>query len=343
MRIDIVIPNWNGKDLLRACLDSIKRQVHTDYSIIVVDNGSEDGSPELLRKYYPEVNLLSWPENRGFSVAVNAGIELSTAALIFLLNNDTELHENCLQELAAAAERYKDAGFFAAKMLNYHDHSILDGAGDAFLRGGVGYRLGTMERDGALYSTPRYCFGACAGAAMYRKEMLQETGCFDEDFFAYLEDVDLNFRANSRGKKCYYVPQAEVYHVGSATTGSKINDFTVRLSTRNNCNILLKNYPLLLLFRFAPVIFLYQFFWFCFVVKKKQIPAYFKGLWSFVENFPEIYAKRRQNLAKQTLSPGQLAVMMTDAEREVIDSIMARRREKAQGNQLFAIYKKLFL
>ncbi len=343
MQIDIVIPNWNGKDLLRACLDSLKQQVFTDYSVIVVDNGSSDGSLEMLQSHYPEVLLISWPENRGFSVAVNAGIKASTAPLLFLLNNDTELHKDCLQELVNTAEKQKQADFFAAKMLNFHDHTLLDGAGDAYLRGGVGYRLGTMERDSELYSTPGQLFGACAGAAVYRRSMLEETGCFDEDFFAYLEDVDLNLRANSRGKICWYVPGAKVYHVGSATTGSKINAFTVSLSTRNNFYILLKNYPLSLLLRFVPVILIYQFFWFCFVVKKNQVPAYCKGLWDFMVNAPKIYAKRKQNLVKQTVSNSQLAAIMKKAESSVIDSIMARRRGKGQGNVLFSAYKKIFL
>lgn len=343
MQIDIVIPNWNGKGLLQACLDSLKRQSYTDYSVIVVDNGSNDGSKELLQDNYPEVLLISWPQNRGFSVAVNAGIKAGSAPLVFLLNNDTELHEDCLQELVNAADKKPEVDFFAAKMLNYHKRYKLDGAGDAFLRGGVGYRIGTMEADGELYSLPRYVFGVCAGAALYRRKMLQETGCFDEDFFAYLEDVDLNLRANSRGKKCWYVPDARVYHVGSATTGSKINDFTVSLSTRNNFNILLKNYPFSLLLRFALVIVIYQFFWFCFVVKKNQIPAYCKGLWSFVVNFPKIFAKRKENLSKQTVSNSQLAAIMSRAESDVVDSIMARRHAKGQGNLLFDVYKKIFL
>jgi GT2 family glycosyltransferase len=343
MQIDIVIPNWNGKNLLRACLDSLKQQVHKDFAVIVVDNGSSDGSQELLQNNYPEVQLIAWPENRGFSVAVNAGIEASTAPLIFLLNNDTELHKDCLHELTKAAAKQKQADFFATKMLNYHHRDMLDGAGDAFLRGGVGYRIGTMEMDSDLYTKQRQVFGVCAGAALYRREMLEDTGCFDEDFFAYLEDVDLNLRANSRGKKCWYVPEAQVYHVGSATTGSKINDFTVSLSTRNNFNILLKNYPLTLFLRFAPVIVIYQFFWLCFVVKKKQISAYCKGLWSFVVNAPKIYAKRKSNLAKQTVSNNQLAAIMSSAENDVIESIMARRHEQGKGNLLFSIYKKIFL
>ncbi len=343
MRIDIVIPNWNGKDLLRACLESLKQQVFTDFTVIIVDNGSRDGSLEMLENNYPEVQVISWAENRGFSVAVNAGIRASTASLVFLLNNDTELHKNCLQELAEAAVEQNDADFFAAKMVNYYDHKMLDGAGDAFLRGGVGYRLGTMEKDSALYSVPGPVFGACAGAALYRKSMLQETGCFDEDFFAYLEDVDLNLRANSRGKICWYVPEAKVYHVGSASTGSKINAFTVSLSTRNNFYILLKNYPLGLLLRFAPVIVIYQFFWFCFLLKNKQVPAYCKGIWGFMRNFPLIFAKRKQNLAKQSISNKCLAAIMRNAEGQVIDSIMARRYAKGQGNLLFTVYKKIFM
>ena len=343
MRIDIVIPNWNGKDLLRACLDSLRQQEYRDFSVIVVDNGSSDGSQELLATDFPEVKLISWPENRGFSVAVNAGVAAGSAPLVFLLNNDTELDPSCLQELAHAAETLPEADFFATKMLNYHDHSILDGAGDAFLRGGVGYRLGTMERDSELYSTPRSVFGCCAGAALYRRAMLEEIGCFDEDFFAYLEDVDLNLRANSRGKTCFYVPQAKVYHVGSASTGSKINDFTVSLSTRNNLNILLKNYPLSLLVRFAPVILIYQFFWFCFVVKKRKLVAYCKGLWDFLVNVPQIYPKRKAMLRLQTVSPAQLGLLMCQAEGDVIDSIMARRQEQKKGNQLFRLYKKFFL
>ena len=343
MRIDIVIPNWNGKELLQACLESIRQQEYKEFSIIVVDNGSVDGSQDLLQASYPEITLISWPENRGFSVAVNAGIAAGSAPLVFLLNNDTELAPDCLRELARAAGEQPEADFFATKMLNYHDHSRLDGAGDSFLRGGVGYRLGTMELDSEDYSLSRQVFGCCAGAALYRRAMLEEVGTFDEDFFAYLEDVDLNLRANSQGKKCWYIPQAKVYHVGSATTGSKINDFTVSLSTRNNFNLILKNYPLSLLLRCVPVLLIYQFFWFCFVVKKGKVWAYCKGIWSFLAGFPTIYLKRHGLIAKQTLSTAQLAQMMKAAEKDVIDSIMARRSERAQGNSLFSLYKKLFL
>lgn len=343
MQIDIVIPNFNGKRFLRSCLESLQQQSYSNFRVIVVDNGSKDGSVELLRQEYPEVQLIDWDENRGFSAAVNGGINAGSAPLVFLLNNDTELDEHCLAELAAAAGKHKGYDFFAAKMLNYNDREYLDGAGDAFLRGGVGYRLGTMEKDSELYDVSRQVFGACAGAALYRREFFQELGLFDEDFFAYLEDVDLNLRANSRGKKCYYVPAARVYHIGSATTGSKINDFTVKLSTRNNFCILVKNYPAALLLRFAPAICVYQFFWFCFVIKKQQFFAYLKGIVEFIKILPLMVSKRKENLQKATVDSSGIALIMRTAETEVIQSIMKRREERGQGNQLFSIYQRLFL
>ncbi len=343
MRIDIVIPNFNGKLFLRNCLDSIQQQSCTDFKVIVVDNGSTDGSVELLSDEYPWVKGVFWAENRGFSEAVNAGIAAGSAPLVFLLNNDTELDKQCLELLVAAAQEKGEYDFFAAKMLNYHDRTLLDGAGDAFMRGGVGYRLGTMEADSDHYSNARQVFGACAGAALYRREFFNDQGAFDEDFFAYLEDVDLNLRANSRGSKCWYVPEARVYHIGSATTGSKINAFTVRLSTRNNLCILVKNYPLSLLLRFTPAICVYQFFWLCFVIKKFQLVAYLKGLLGFLKIMPVMLAKRKTNLELSTLDNSEFAALMCSAEREVILSIMRRRNQHGKGNMLFSLYMRLFL
>ena len=343
MQIDIVIPNFNGKVFLPACLDSLQRQSYSEFHVIVVDNGSSDGSVELLRLKYPEVEVIALAENTGFSAAVNGGIQAATAPLIFLLNNDTELDEYCLERLIAAAESKLEFDFFASKMLNYHDRSVLDGAGDTFMRGGVGYRIGTMEKDSEYYSTARQVFGACAGAALYRREFFEELGHFDEDFFAYLEDVDINLRANSRGKKCWYVPDARVYHIGSATTGSKINSFTVSLSTRNNLCLIVKNYPFSLLFRFAPAICIYQFFWLCFVIKKRQFVAYVQGLFKFIKIFPLMIGKRKSNLSAQTLDYHELAKLMNKAEGEVIQSIMQRREARGQGNQLFSFYQRLFL
>lgn len=343
LHVDIVIPNFNGVEFLDTCLRSILRQTYPFFSIIVVDNGSVDSSLELVRKQYPMVHLISWPQNKGFSPAVNAGISAGTSPLIFLLNNDTELEEDCLEKLVAAATFHVEYDFFAAKMLSYRERHLLDGAGDGFLRGGVGYRLGTMEKDEARYNQPGRVFGACAGAALYRRELFDSIGLFDEDFFAYLEDVDFNLRANSRGRKCYYVPEARVFHIGSATTGSKINGLTVRLSTRNNLNLLVKNYPLVLFLRFALAIFVYQLCWFAFVVKKRQVAAYVRGVVAFVGNIPLMIKKRKEVLAGTTLTSDELADIVLAAERDVISSIMHRRQAQGKTNRLLSLYSRLFL
>lgn len=341
--IDIIIPNWNGKDLLADCLVSIGRQSYWKYTITVVDNGSVDGSVELLRERFPEVHVISFSHNRGFSVAVNAGITLGNNPLIFLLNNDTELATDCLEKLVSASRKYDDA-FFAPKMLSFNERDVLDGAGDGFLRGGVGYRLGTMEKDGPVYNKPGQVFGTCGGAAFYRRSLLDNIGLFDEYFFAYLEDVDLNFRANRAGFTCRYVPEAWVYHVGSATTGSKINPFTVQLSTRNNLFLLVKNYPASLFFRFLPAICIYQFFWFLFIIKKRQIWGYLSGIAGFFRGLPSILKKRKHVQS----TPGgipykELAERILKAELDVVNSIMCRRESQGKGNSLLQMYVKIFL
>jgi len=340
--IDIVIPTWNGKQLLGPCLASICNQSFTSFRVIVVDNGSTDGSADYIRAGFPEVRLIGLDANRGFSAAVNAGIAAGEAPLIFLLNNDTELAPDCLAKLAAAAAG-SDDDFFAPKMLSFHQREILDGAGDGFLRGGVGYRLGTMERDSEVYNRSRRVFGACGGAALYRRAMFDRVGLFDEDYFAYLEDVDFNFRANRAGFTCRYVPAARVFHIGSATSGSRINSFTVRLSTRNNFFLLLKNYPWSFFIRFLAPILIYQFFWLLFVIKKGQLGGYTAGIAGFFGNIGPVLAKRKTTLAARGISDRELIRRVLEAEQDVIDSIMRRRQSQGKGNGMLKLYARLFL
>ena len=340
--LDIVIPNYNGKQFLETCLDSIFQQTFTLFQVIVVDNGSADGSVAYLHEAYPAVRVIALRENTGFSAAVNRGIAAGDSPLVFLLNNDTELAPDCLTELVRAAEQHTDA-FFAPKMLSYHERSILDGAGEGYLRGGVGYRLGTMERDSAVYNEPRRVFGACGGAALYRRSLFGQVGMFDEDFFAYLEDVDLNFRANRAGFTCRYVPAARVYHIGSATTGSKINPFTVRLSTRNNLFLLLKNYPFPLFFRFLPAILVYQFFWLLFVVKKGQFRSYCAGLVALLRGARLMLRKRKNTLDAPGITDQELIGLILRAENDVVQSIMRRRESQGKGNGLLRVYGRIFL
>ena len=338
--VTVIIPNWNGRAFLPACLSSLARQSASDFGVLLVDNGSEDGSVAFVREHFPFVKCLALPENRGFSAAVNAGIKACSSPWLFLLNNDAEVEEHCLERLIAATRHYSEEDFFAVKMVNFHDRTMLDGAGDAALRAGVGYRLGTMEKDLGQYNEDRPVFGACAGAALYSRRLFERIGLFDEDFFAYLEDVDLNFRACRAGLRCHYLAEAVVYHIGSATSGARISPLTVRLSTRNCFFVCAKNYSLPCLPRLLPAILIFQAAWLIFAIKKRQFLPWLQGV---IEALPSLPRMRRKFRHGTALSGHQFINQIIKAERQAIASIMARRGQQGKGNALLVLYQKIFL
>lgn len=342
-RIDIVIPNWNGRSMLGHCLTSLQQQTARNFRVIVVDNGSEDGSADYVHRDFPDVTVICLRENTGFSRAVNCGIEAATADWILLLNNDMEVAPDCLEHLQSAVADYNDYDFFALKMLDFHGREYLDGAGDGILRGGVGYRLGTMEKDQQMYQHNRETFGACAGAALYSRHFFSSVGLFDPDFFAYLEDVDLNLRARRYGLRCLYLSEALVYHVGSATSGSKINPLTIRLSTRNNLWVVAKNYSLSLLLRFILPFLIYQLAWLCFCAKKGMVVPYLQGLVEGLRALGKMRKKQQGRDDSQLVPIHQFGDMIVAAESDVIHSIMARRSSVGKGNFLLKLYRALFL
>ena len=340
--ITIIIPNLNGKRFLRICLDSVIRQTFHDFSVIVVDNGSVDGSVEFIRDHYTNVKVIEFKENKGFGAAVNEGIKRTNSKYICLLNNDVELHPNFLKEMITALERKKDVDYCAAKMFNYYDRNLLDGAGDEVFRAGAGYRLGTLEYDIGIYDKPRNVFGACAGAAVYRRSFFEKVGYFDEDF-AYLEDVDINFRANLLGLRCLYLPTAKAFHIGSATTGSTFNSFTIRLTIKNIFNVVVKNYPTYIFLRSLPVMFLYHAYWFFIIFKRKQLLAYFGGLRGALRDLPKMLKKRKGVLLGKTVSNKVFWLRIVNSEREVMESIVRRRKSDGKATWPIIIYMKIFL
>lgn len=340
--IDIVIPNWNGRHMLEICLASLAAQHYRECRIIVVDNGSTDGSVDFVKTHYPDVQLVELSENRGFSAAVNLGIKAGVNTWVLLLNNDIEMDPDCLVNLMREAVAEPDYTMFALKMVAFHDRSILDGSGDGVLRGGVGYRLGTMEPDSDRYDMKKKVFGACGGAALYHRSVFDTIGYFDEGFFAYLEDVDLNMRAARAGILCCYIPEAVVYHVGSATTGSKFNRTTIKLTTRNNIFVMCKNYSWKMFFRFLPALFVYQFFWFLFVVKKRQFIAYMGGIYEAVSRLPDVCGRRRRQGTDGGLKDKEFAERIIESERDVVRSIMSRRTGLGKNNTLLRMYLALF-
>jgi GT2 family glycosyltransferase len=315
-RVTVVIPNWNGQRFLGRCLSSLRSQSFQDFETIVVDNGSADDSLEFTARNFPEVRIVALGENRGFSAAANAGILASGSEFVALLNNDTEQCPGWLAELVRAADAHPEAGSLASR--------LVDGAGDALRRSGLPYRLGHRERDRGQYDTPSFVFGACAAAALYRRTMLDDVGYFDEDFFAYCEDGDLSFRAQLAGYRCLYVPQAVVYHMGSASTGGKRSPTATRLGTQNGVNLLVKNLPTSLFWRFLPSLVIGQL---SRIVLTSFAPGGllahalgFAGVWRLL---PQMLRKRREIRKRQRVSDAYVCDLLRESFRQATES---RRR-----------------
>lgn len=252
--LSVVIPNWNGMAYLKACLDSLENQSFQNFEILMVDNGSEDGSTVFVREHYPQVRILELDRNYGFCRAVNLGIRAAKTPYIVLLNNDVEADRECLSELLRGIKKQPSCFSCAAKMIRMDDRERMDDGGDYYCALGWAFALG---KDGPVdaYNEEREIFASCAGAAIYRREVFEEIGMFDEKHFAYLEDIDMGYRAKIYGYRNWYLPGAKVYHAGSGSSGSRYNEFKVRLSSRNNVYLIYKNMPFLQILLNSPFLF----------------------------------------------------------------------------------------
>lgn len=241
--ITIVIPNYNGIKYLGECLESIYEQDYKDYELIIIDNASTDDSYQWL-KQDKKVVFIQLDKNYGFSYAVNKGIRLAKGEYVLLLNNDTKLCKDFLSEALQAIERDSRIFGVSSKMIRSFEKDLIDDAGDEYTVIGWPYKRGDGHPIKEFGKEERI-FSTCAGAGLYRKKIFDEIGYFDESFFAYMEDVDISYRANIYGYKNVYVPSAQVYHIGSATSGGQYSDFKIRLSARNSVYVPYKNMPLL--------------------------------------------------------------------------------------------------
>lgn len=220
-RISVIIPNWNGAAHLPECMDSLQAQTFPDFEVMVVDNGSTDDSVALIKERYPRVQVLALGRNTGFSGAVNAGIRATRGEYVVLLNNDTRAEPDWLENLVRAMDEVPDASMGASKMLRYEPPHDIDAAGDGYsLWHGAGINIGAGEPHDS-YAERAWVFGACAGAAIYRRSLFEDIGLFDEDFFLVFEDIDFDLRAQVAGHRCLYVPDAVVYHKRGASTDNQ--------------------------------------------------------------------------------------------------------------------------
>ncbi len=250
-KIFVVIPNWNGADMIAECLESLEKQT-CKHEVIVVDNGSVDESVSIIEAQFPDVHLIRLPENTGFSGGVNTGIAYALeqkADAIALFNNDAVAEKDWLKHLVETMETQPEAGIVACKLLR-DDKKHFDSTGDFYTIYGMPFPRGRNQLDKGQYDKLEEVFGASGGASLYRAEMFNQIGIFDQAFFAYYEDVDISFRAQLAGWKIFYNPKARVYHHVSATS-SKLGSFTRYHATKNFYLLYAKNMPRKLYWKYA--------------------------------------------------------------------------------------------
>jgi len=291
--VAVVVPNWNGRHLLEECLDSLVAQ-SIPTQIIVVDNGSEDGSGSLVRSRYPAVRLVELDHNHGFTGAVNRGTALARdegAEFVALLNNDAWADERWLERLVAAMEDHPEIGIVTSKVL-MTDGRHLDSAGNHYSVWGHPFPRGRNELDGGQYDERALVFGASGGASLYRVAMLAETGLFDDDFFAYYEDDDLSFRAQLAGWKVMYEPGSLAHHRVAATSSRHptLRHYHV---TKNAFYLFHKNMPRRLYVRYLPRFGIGFLSLLAGVAKRRDFAALVPSLWRIVVTLGPLMAKRR--------------------------------------------------
>lgn len=302
-KVSFIIVNWNGRDLLHECLESVIRQTYSNFEVIVVDNASQDDSVDFIRANYPTVNIVQLSENYGFTGGNVAGYRLCHGNFIVLLNNDAVLVEHWLESMMSVMSSDSKIGLCASKIIIAGTDRI-DSVGDTFTTAFSGTKMGEHE--------PEHCFnerrpvpGACAAAAIYRREMLDQIGFLDEDFFFNHEDTDLNLRAWLSGWRCMFVPEAVVYHKVSASVG-ELSDTGVYYFSRNTVWVWIKNVPVRLVFFSVLQRVTYEvssFAFFC-IIKGKWSP-FLRGKWDAIRKIPHMINKRR-NIQELFVLPPQI-------------------------------------
>lgn len=324
--LSVIIINWNGKKYLAQCLDGLRKQIYRSFTTILVDNGSTDGSVEFVKHQYPDVFILKLRRNFGFSIANNIAFEYVNTKYAALLNNDAIPDPFWLKNLVGALESYPSAGLAASKMLFYDNPGTIDRAGDSYSKAGTGILRG-RGRPKRCYDKYEWVFGACAGAALYRTEMLKDIGLFDENFFLLYEDVDLCFRAQLRGYKCLYVPNAVVYHKGSASIGQD-TDMSVYYSHRNLEWVYFKNMPRKLLLRSFGLHLLYDVAALLFFLFKGKLKIFVKAKIDFIRNFKKIIRQRAIIQKNKKVDDNYIWSLL---EQELFFSRLLRRFKKTNG------------
>lgn len=332
-KVAIVIPTWKRMDLLQKCLQSIEQQTVRDHETIVVSNGAAEWTARLAET--AGCTVLDLPSNLGFAAGVNAGLAHGNSPYVLVLNDDVELDPKWLELTVSFLDKHPESSYCCGKIYQAGG-ALLDNAGDALSLGGSAWRLGFGRPASAEFDVPRPIWAVSGTATLFRRTVFQEIGTFDEDFFAYLEDMDFSLRAARAGFQGFYLPEAVSHHRGSATLGPESPE-VIRLLTRNQLILLAKHYPVSLLLRLAPRISWTQSLWLLRAIWNRRFGAYLMGLMGFLRLLSSSIRKRTgwSREASQALLD-----RLVISDREIFADIHAA--DRAERGRLLRMYFALF-
>ncbi len=306
-KMTVVIVNWNGEQFLERCLTALVNQTAKPYEIIIVDNSSSDGSLEIA-SCFPSVRLMTLESNTGFATGNNLAIKEASeeSEWIALINPDAFAEPLWLESLLQATETHTEFDVFGGKLINATDPKVLDGMGDVYHMSGLVWRMGHGAHVTDCLEKENEVFSPCAAAALYRRSIISGLGGFDDDFFCYVEDVDLGFRLRLAGHKAMYVPDAVVHHVGSATTGGQDSDFALYHGHRNLVWTFVKDMPGILFWLLLPVhlaLNVASIFWFVLRGRGKVI---LRAKRDALLGLPKMWRKRKHIQKNRVASIGEI-------------------------------------
>jgi len=340
-RVTVIIPALHRPDLTRRCLDSLQNQTISphEFEVVVVENEARPDSilPDPLPRNVRRIELV---ENYGTTGSINRGVAASRSEFILLLNNDVELAPNCLVRLISAIEQDVAYGFVTGKLLSARDRTRLDGAGDALLLGGGAFRLGHGDPDTGQFDHTREILSGCGAATLFRRAAFEQAGQLDEDFFAYVDDVDLCLRTYLVGYRGLYVPDAVAYHLGSATFGGSLHPRVVEWITRNQLLMVAKDYPSGVLLRLLPRIVLFQVLWLGLMLRRRRLVPYVRGFLGALWRLPRMLCKRFALMNRTHLTNSALIESLGQSEKQVHDWYVSGG--SLQHSRLLTAYFRLF-
>lgn len=328
--VSIILLVWNNQEYLPACLNALQTQSFQDLEAIIVDNGSAstDYLKDVITKYRSlHIIVEQQKTNVGFAAGNNIGAHLSRGKWLTLLNADAFPEPDWLEKLLRAAEENPEYSFFSSRQLQVNSPDLLDGAGDSYHISGLAWRRYYNKPVQEYGKHRQEVFSACPAAAMYLREDFLKVGGFDEDYFSYFEDVDLGFRLRLAGKKCLYVPEAVVHHVGSASTGKR-SDFSVYYGYRNMIWTFFKDMPSPLIWFFLPVHIATLVFFVGYLSMRGQGKVILRAIRDAMQGLPGVLEKRKAIQKNRKIKPSELLKVMSTGLLEPYREFVLRNRTK---------------